>query len=438
MIYKLLLFLLFFFPLAYFYPPIMTNQNARYALVFSLVEDKSLRIDRYVEATPRGSLLDKAFYKGHYYSDKPPLPAFLGALIYKGLSLFKKPVRSKASYFNLAHFIRILVISLPQALFALFLFRLGKSKTHHLLALLLTLSYALGTLAFPYSTLFYGHVLAGIFLFLSFFCLFKRQWLFAGFLSGLGFSSDFLSALFVPVAFLFGIMQPRKTLVFLSGFLLGSLPVWIYNTLCFESPFRFAYSFEVEESFRQAHERGLFGIGLPSFLVVKALLFGERGLFFLSPHLLFALFSILFLPRQKNFREPLFCFFLFALFLFFNSGYYMPFGGWSLGPRFLVPALPFLTYLLFFLPPLFQWMSLILSLWGILFMQTAVAVVPLVPDSVSQPFFAYLFPKLLKRELGKNAGLIFGLSPGASLALYFLVEGALVATACSKLISRKL
>src|ERR1700693_4937101 len=61
----LLIFALTFISYSYFYQGGGWNQNSRFDLVRAVVEQRTLRIDSYHENTQ-----DKAYYQGHYYSDK--------------------------------------------------------------------------------------------------------------------------------------------------------------------------------------------------------------------------------------------------------------------------------------------------------------------------------------------------------------------------------
>ncbi|MGA2190987.1 MAG: hypothetical protein ABSH33_20915, partial [Steroidobacteraceae bacterium] len=63
--------------------PMTWNDESRMASIQSLVETKSFVIDR----TDFVSTGDKVFIGGHFYSDKPPMPALLGALVYGPLHL---------------------------------------------------------------------------------------------------------------------------------------------------------------------------------------------------------------------------------------------------------------------------------------------------------------------------------------------------------------
>ena len=54
------------------------NDESRMATIQSLVESKTLVIDH----SDFAATGDKVFVAGHFYSDKPPLPAILGAITY--------------------------------------------------------------------------------------------------------------------------------------------------------------------------------------------------------------------------------------------------------------------------------------------------------------------------------------------------------------------
>src|ERR671931_538588 len=58
------------------------NPDSRLALTYSLVERGALDIDPYAGAT-----LDRAFARGHYFTDKAPGLSFLLAPLYAGLRL---------------------------------------------------------------------------------------------------------------------------------------------------------------------------------------------------------------------------------------------------------------------------------------------------------------------------------------------------------------
>ena len=71
------------------------------------------------------------------------------------------------------------------------------------------------------------------------------------------------------------------------------------------------------------------------------LLFAPRGLLVLSPVLALAAVGTVLLGRRGWRAEALTIGAVAIAFLVYNAGYYLPFGGGSPGPRFLIPILPF-------------------------------------------------------------------------------------------------
>jgi hypothetical protein len=64
-----IIFILLAFSYAYFYQDGGANANSRFDLIFAAVQEGRLYIDSYhdVEDT---QTIDKAYFNGHYYSDK--------------------------------------------------------------------------------------------------------------------------------------------------------------------------------------------------------------------------------------------------------------------------------------------------------------------------------------------------------------------------------
>src|SRR5207247_6905370 len=87
---------------------------------------------------------------------------------------------------------------------------------------------------------------------------------------------------------------------------------------------------------------GFFGIGLPHLHSTYLVLAGSSGLLLISPVLVAAVYGLILLARTHR-SEAIVCGAVTAFFLVLNCGYYTPYGGTLLGPRFFVPALPFLA-----------------------------------------------------------------------------------------------
>ncbi|HWX75243.1 MAG TPA: hypothetical protein VNZ05_08050, partial [Solirubrobacteraceae bacterium] len=89
-------------------------------------------------------------------------------------------------------------------------------------------------------------------------------------------------------------------------------------------------------------QHGFFGISAPSLPVLATLLFDSRGLLTLCPLLAMGALGTVLLYRRGQRAEALVIAGVCACYLGYNSGYYLPFGGGSMGPRFLITIVPFL------------------------------------------------------------------------------------------------
>jgi len=73
------------------------------------------------------------------------------------------------------------------------------------------------------------------------------------------------------------------------------------------------------------------------------LLFAGRGLLVLTPILVVCIVGVILMRRQEHRAEANVILAGPAVYFLYNSGYWLPFGGGTPGPRFLMPALPFLA-----------------------------------------------------------------------------------------------
>jgi hypothetical protein len=116
------------------------------------------------------------------------------------------------------------------------------------------------------------------------------------------------------------------------------VPLLLYNHAAFHSWTHLAYSNIPQQ------KKGFFGISAPSLPVLATLLFDSRGLLTLSPVLAMGGIGTVLLYRRGHRAEALTVAGVGVCYLGYNSGYYLPFGGGSPGPRFLITMLPFLGF----------------------------------------------------------------------------------------------
>ncbi|MDX2177015.1 MAG: hypothetical protein SF028_11160 [Candidatus Sumerlaeia bacterium] len=351
------------------------NVNSRLALVAAVANNGDFKIDPWHNTRPYQTG-DKAFFGGHYYSDK----------IF-GVSLLAVPpawvlarLGAELPFDWWHHAMRLWAVALPAALSVGLLFailgRLGVPPRRALLAALLPF---FGSMWFGYSTVFYPYA-PGIA------CQLGALWLILfpparrmthrgsaaiGFLLGYSWLCDQIfgigSALLAGVYFLRlldqGGIWGQRAFAEMAGLrsnprqlVLLALAFW---AAAFVSPGLYAaytwsifgevvnpYAHHADPLFRERMAQGLMGIGAPSLDVLWFItLHPARGLFFWSPVLLLAAVGCALGVRQDGKRRLLGWLGLAYLagYLLLNSGYYMWWGGWAMGPRFLIPAIPFLA-----------------------------------------------------------------------------------------------
>ncbi len=433
----ILIFSVFFVSSALFYHPVKyDNTLSRYLLVNSIVNYGTFSID-----SGHAQTIDKSDYKGHYYSNKAPGTPFLGAVVYKLKKIFDPNPLSRLKKSDL-YIIRVFTTTLPFAFLGVVMFRLaiamGCSERR---SLLMVIAYGLGTIALLHATLFSGHQNAASFSFMGFAAMCrlpsrKPSWLRAlagGVLTGLAAISDF-PAMLIAAAIAIYVITTRnrwqENIPFFAGAGFVAVCLGIYNWQCFENPFVLAYSKLSLDTFREQATRGVFGVRMPRPLTAVRLLFSpSRGLFFLSPVLLLAVPPLLKRLRKKNARpEALLLVCIPIIHILFNSGYVGWHGGWTHGPRYLVPALPFLAF-----PVVFgRWRSVsIASLLAVSVMQVWPAQIgmPHVPQEIVNPLTELLIPMIAFGYTAQNVFSLLGFGAMLSILFALAIICALVITA---------
>lgn len=343
-----------------------TNPCSRVYQTFALVDEGEFAIDNCLARY--GNTQDKAQFEGHFYSDKPPGVAFWLSPWARLLRLVIPIDDFDSMYYGL----RVLGLSLPAALFWYATWprwtAWSGSATGGTWMVLLG---GLGTGWFAYSCALYSHVPAGMLLFLAFLALrqchaendVKRQRLLAflaGLLAGAALICDFVVAFAVPVlgawALLGGMRRPNfgATLPWLLG-LVPPLAAWmLYNTACFGGPLQVGFLSHSDQNFAGVYRGGWFGMQPPDPAAVTGLLFSPaRGLFFVSPALLVGPWGLWRAARGRatlpsnasagvSPGEAAVCLSIAVAILAFATTTVDWRAGWAYGPRYLMPAVPFL------------------------------------------------------------------------------------------------
>ena len=170
----------------------------------------------------------------------------------------------------------------------------------------------------------------------------RRRTLAAGLLGGAAMLFEYQTAMIaVLLAAYVARRGLRPLLLFAAGALPGVCLLLAYDTAAFGRPWHLSYAY-VANGFRAEQSHGLFGIGAPHAFSSYLVFAGGGGLLVISPVLIAAAVGLTLLARRYP-AEALVCVAVTAAFVVLNCGYFLAYGGFSPGPRFLVPALPFLA-----------------------------------------------------------------------------------------------
>jgi hypothetical protein len=347
---------------AFFWHPRDWNTSSRLMLTYAIVDRGTVAITGLEEQTR-----DKAFFEGEYYSDKLPGYSLLATVPYAicrwAFRLPPHPLNVPAMRYWPADYWVTLGISgvLTAAtafLLVLWARELGCPPRR---AALVGLAYGLATPAYVYATLAYGHQASAFALLCSFFLLWKQTrrgpreslcMFTAGFLAA---SSAVIELQVGPVSAILGFYllaqclkgdrRPDALGLFAVGAALPSLLLLAYNQLAFGSPWDMGYFHHATERFARVHNRdNPLGLKLPDQFwdTLGQLLLGRyRGLAFYAPIVLVAVPGWAVLVARRARSVAIVSFLSVAAVLLVNLLYPEWTGGWSTGPRLLVPSLPF-------------------------------------------------------------------------------------------------
>jgi hypothetical protein len=448
----LIIFCLLAFVYAYFYQEGGYNGDSRFGLIFAIVQEGRLTIDTFQnrEGTATG---DKSFFNGHYYSDKAIGPSVVGAIFYVPFYWIQQ-IFHRISQPTVKMILTFLVIGLPSAIAGSLIYilclYLSKSRFR---SFLVALAITLGTLYFPYSIIFFSHQFSSALLFSAFVMIFflkerselwKNWYLFLiGSLLGWALISEFPTAIiiFALLFYYFSIVWRNHTYRHFRSVILPmvgmSIPVLLqllYNKLCFGNFLSFGYTNLNDPNFGSAMRQGVMGIHWPSLSVLYYMtLHPTMGIFWQSPVLLFSIIGAVFIFLERRYRdEAILALWVIISYLVIMSGYYFWWGGWALGPRHIIPILPFFCVLLIFIPRRLILPFVALGLVSIGQMLIAAAGVVMVPDKMVMKIstlgffeysniYSYCLKQLEKGHFARNLGHQFlGLNSWSSL-LPFLV-----------------
>jgi hypothetical protein len=367
-------------------------QQSNYAQVRALAAGRA-EIDRWHWETK-----DKAWLEGHFYSVKAPglaaltLPAHL-ALDAAGAESVARDAAANASRADhprwrppdhpdlsqygfsarRAHRVEVrvenqtpivwaltLVGAVIPAVALLLLVRWVAERIEPGYGTAAAITLGLGTIVMTFAAEYFSHVVAATLGFAAFALLFReregpaRIGLVgaAGLLAGLAVSFEYPLGLLGAILFAYAVARPnrlRRGAAYAFGAAIGAAPALAFNLWALSSPLRFAYAHAVAVQGLTGHAElglnssGFFGIDLPRPGAAVDLLLASRGLLTLTPVLAMGVVGAILLRRRGRPAEAAVIGAVGIAYFLYNTGYWLPFGGGSPGPRFLIPALPFLA-----------------------------------------------------------------------------------------------
>ena len=353
-----LLFFLFLVSFGYFFHGSHWGINASLDLTRAIVEDGAITIDKYVYNTG-----DWSKKEGHYYSAKNPGAAFLAVPVYFLYHRFNPHAFDTFIGSQTAqHVINFFTFSLLSAFSLVLLYLLVRRFASKAACVMVVLSAAFGTLLFTYCSIYSAQVVVANCYIIALYLIEKATGqienvrkakiflVLAGFALGYAVVAEPLAVLVCAIFFgyLLYLKHPWPNLTALIGG--AGLPVLVlfaYNKAAFGSAFTGAYRFQNP---RFVDHNALMGIfHLPSFeILVNVTVHPIRGLFYQSPIMILAFFGLYRLFKNREHRPyAILCSAIFFVYLMFTISYVTWHGGATVGPRFLIPAVPFLAIPIF-------------------------------------------------------------------------------------------
>ncbi len=331
--YELLLLLLVALAALLSVAPVNPQDQSRLCLTQALVHGK-LSNDSCLAVS-----FDRASYGGHLYSDKAP-----------GMSVLELPTSELVRLGPVTEWpiiswrlwvVRVLCSGLAFLIAAFLVGRIAEGLARNWGGAALA-AFALGTLFAPLASANFSHVAAGTAAFAAFAAAWRRRFVLSGLLAGASLLLEYQVAAIVGILALYVALSGRRPIArYLAGVLPGVGLLLAYDALAFGSPWHLSYRYE-SGPLATDQASGFFGIGLPRLHSAYEVFLGSGGLLVISPVLIAAAFGLVLLMRSHP-AEALVCAAVALFFILLDCSYYLPYGGISPGPRFLVPALPFLA-----------------------------------------------------------------------------------------------
>jgi hypothetical protein len=314
----------------------------RYTLAAAIVEHQTLELDRY----RANVFIDRLELDGHLYSDKAPgQPVFSVPAYALARAVGAEPATVVRIRGNLGVWAVTAWSSLLPALAILLLVYGSARSLSDRAALVGAAGVSFGTLLLPYSAQLYGHLLGAALGFSAWRIVGSgrvtaRRAAMAGLLAGAAVVVEYQTAIIALAVAGWLVVRARREL---GWYLLGGVPAALalaaYQTALLGSPFASSYSR------KPAHDQASpLVTGIPKPGQAIEILGGSRGLLLFTPIVAVGLWGLVHLARTARDRrdDAVIGLVVFGGFFLLQAGWPNPWGGEMPGPRYMIPALPFL------------------------------------------------------------------------------------------------
>jgi hypothetical protein len=299
--------------------------------------------------------LDKSIYGGHLYSDKAPGMSALELPVVELVGL--EPIRTMNSPTARLWLVRILSSGVAFLVCALLVGRLAEGLARGTGGAALV-TFALGSSISGLAASNFGHVTAGLLAFTAFLLVWGNRPGLGGLAAGAAPLVEYQTAAIGAILALYVLRRNGSSLGrYAAGTVPGIALLLAYDQLAFGAPWHLSYRY-LDNGYAAEQAGSLFGINSPTLFSSYEVLSGPKGLLVVTPVLVASAWGLVLFARRHK-AEAITCGAVVLFFVLLNCAYFLPYGGVSPGPRFLVPALPFLAA---GLGPAFAWRPRITAL----------------------------------------------------------------------------
>jgi hypothetical protein len=297
----------------------------------------------------------------HLYPNKPPGTTIVASLGYRCARAWARAHEEPLTLRTLTWWARLFGSALPTLVLGALLWRRAAPRYGEASSMAAVLTWVLGTPAVVYAHLLYGHALAAAFLHVGIMVLADAvehrggaRWhapalaCAGGCLAASAVTVEYMAAFAgvpIGIALLARVRRPGMPAIVVAALGGALVPIaglaW-YHRLAYGSPWATGYQHATVADFSHKHGQGLLGLGLPKWdAFATQVLSVDGGLLWWAPAVVLGVYGLAMLARDRDVPrfEPQVQLGVVLVYLSMISSLNFD-GGWRVGPRYFVLALP--------------------------------------------------------------------------------------------------